>query len=99
MNKNVLVQYCHLVTIKNGQNDLADKFKQTEALLIENGFEVKSQFLEGNVFDSLMDYKRDHEVDMLVMGAFSHSKLAQIFLGSNTLKMLEHTHLPLLIIR
>lgn len=90
---------CHLVTVKSNQSDLANKFKQTEALLIENGFDVKSQLLAGNVFDALMDYKRDHEIDMLVMGAFSHSKLAQIFLGSNTLKMLEHTHLPLLILR
>lgn len=90
---------CHLVAVKNSQNDLADKFKRTEKMLKESGFEVKSSFLEGNIFNSLMDYKSKHNVEMLVMGAFSHSKLAQVFLGSNTLKMIENTHLPLVILR
>lgn len=90
---------CHLVSVKNKQKDLQDKFKHTEALLIENGFEVKSSFLEGNIFNSLMDYKTKNNVEMLVMGAFSRSKIAQAFLGSNTLKMIEKVHLPLVVLR
>ncbi|MEY1538983.1 universal stress protein [Providencia rettgeri] len=72
---------------------------QTEAMLKENGFEVCSSLLEGNVFNSLMEYKSSHDVEMLVMGAFSRSKLAQVFLGSNTLKMMESTQLPMVILR
>ncbi|WP_191603366.1 universal stress protein [Marinomonas algicola] len=90
---------CHLVTVRNRQSDLDEKFKQTEALLTENGFDVKSSMLEGNIFDSLMEYKIKSSVDMLVMGAFSHSKIAHVFLGSNTLKMIENTNLPLVILR
>lgn len=90
---------CHLVTVKNKQSGLIDKFKDTEKLLCENGFDVKSSFLEGNIFDSLMDYKTQNNVEMLVTGAFSHSKLAHAFLGSNTLKMIENTQLPLVILR
>ena len=90
---------CHLVTVKNSQSGLMDKFRHTEKLLLENGFDVKSTFLEGNIFSSLRDYKTENEVEMLVMGAFSHSKLTQAFLGSNTLKMIENTHLPLIILR
>src|SRR5690554_960263 len=89
---------CHLVTVKNKQAKLEEKFKQTEALLVEKGFEVKASFLEGNIFDSLEEYKQKEAVDLLVMGAFSHSKLATVFLGSNTLKMIENTQLPLLIL-
>lgn len=89
---------CHLVTVKNSQSALMDKFKQTETLLIDSGFDVKSSFLEGNIFNSLMDYKTNNDVEMLVMGAFSRSKLAQAFLGSNTLKMIEKTNLPLVIL-
>jgi nucleotide-binding universal stress UspA family protein len=90
---------CHLVSVKNSQSDLLEKFKRTEAMLIEQGFEVKATFMEGNIFDALSQYKLENEVDMLVMGAFSHSKLASVFLGSNTLKMIGHTHLPLVILR
>lgn len=90
---------CHLVSVKNKQSDLMDKFKQTASLLTKNGFEVKSTFLDGNIFDSIMYYKIKNNVEMLVMGAFSHSKLAHAFLGSNTLKMIENTQLPLVILR
>lgn len=90
---------CHLVSVKNKQSDLHNKFKQTEALLTKSGFKVESSFLEGNIFESLMAYKTKSNVEMLVMGAFSHSKLAQAFLGSNTLKMMENNHLPMIILR
>lgn len=89
---------CHLVTVKNKQSKLQEKFKRTQDMLTEQGYEVKSSFLEGNIFESLEKYKQEQAVDMLVMGAFSHSKLATVFLGSNTLKMIEHTQLPLLIL-
>lgn len=90
---------CHLVTVKNNQKNLQEKFKKTEAMLLEEGFDVQARFLEGNIFNALNDYKQQNNVGMLVMGAFSHSKLATVFLGSNTLKMIEHTQLPLLVLR
>ncbi|WP_353652910.1 universal stress protein [Zhongshania aliphaticivorans] len=33
------------------------------------------------------------------MGALSHSMIAHAFLGSNTRKIIENTHLPLVILR
>lgn len=90
---------CHLVTVKNSTPNVEEKFKQTKDLLTNKGFEVKASLLEGPIFDALMNYKENSGVDMLVMGAFSHSKLASVFLGSNTLKMIEQTALPLIILR
>lgn len=90
---------CHLVTVKNNAPNIEEKFKQTKELLENKGFEVKACFLEGQIFDALMKYKETSGVDMLVMGAFSHSKLASVFLGSNTLKMIEQTALPMIVLR
>lgn len=90
---------CHLVTIKNSAPNVEEKFKQTKDLLTSKGFEVKASLLEGRIFDTLMKYKEDSGVDMLVMGAFSHSKLASVFLGSNTLKMIEYTAVPMIVLR
>lgn len=90
---------CHLVTVKNNQDALNTKFEETKHMLIEHGFNVQASLLEGDIFNALMEYKETNHVDMLVMGAFSHSRLASVFLGSNTLKMIENTHLPLVILR
>lgn len=90
---------CHLVTVKNKQKDLLDKFKRTETLLVENGFAVKSSFLEGSIFGALRDYQQINRVDLMVMCALSRSRLTTMFLGSNTLKMIENTQLPLIVLR
>nr|WP_275070217.1 universal stress protein [Providencia sp. G1(2023)] len=75
------------------------KFQQTKELLTNSGFEVKASLLEGKIFDALMKYKESSGVNMLVMGAFSHSKLASIFLGSNTMEMIEQTEIPMIVLR
>lgn len=90
---------CHLVTVKNNVSDQQSKFKTAEALLVEHGFEVEASYLTGSIFDSLMAYKQNHAVDMVVIGAFAHSKLRQVILGSNTLRMIENTQLPLIVLR
>lgn len=90
---------CHLVSVKNKQKNLQEKLQQTAKLLQESGFTVEMSLLEGNIFDALTQYKETNAVDMLVMGAFSRSKLATVFLGSNTLKMIERTQLPMIVLR
>ncbi|HCR4096642.1 TPA: universal stress protein [Providencia rettgeri] len=90
---------CHLVTVKNSAPNIEKKFQQTKELLINSGFEVKASLLEGKIFDALMKYKESSGVNMLVMGAFSHSKLASIFLGSNTMEMIEQTEIPMIVLR
>ncbi len=91
--------HCHLVTVKNTDNQQHEKFVQVVRLMEQHGISVQSSYLEGAVTDSLMDYKMQHKVDMLVMGAFSHSPLWQMFFGSHTLKVLKNADLPLLVLR
>lgn len=95
---------CHLVSVKkstgkNKQKGLEESFKRVEALLVKNGFEVKSSLLEGNIFTELSDYQEKNNVDLVVMGALSRSRIATMFLGSNTLKMIESTQQPLIVLR
>lgn len=91
--------HCHLVSIKNNEKDLEEKFINAQHKLLSMGFEVSASFLEGNIFDSLMQYKEQNNVELIVMGAFGHSKLRQFFVGSNTIKMLENSDVPVVILK
>jgi len=51
------------------------------------------------VFETLQNYKAEHNIELLVMGAFSHSKVRHLFLGSNTLRMIERADTPLIVLR
>jgi nucleotide-binding universal stress UspA family protein len=46
-----------------------------------------------------MEYKQKHDIGLIVMGAFGHSKFRQFFLGSNTMKMLERSKVPMVVLR
>ncbi|KXJ61987.1 MAG: universal stress protein [Alteromonas sp. Nap_26] len=90
---------CHLVAIKNNEADLKAKFDNASKQLSERGLRVTTAFLEGNINEELLKYQVVNNIDLLVMGAFGHSRLRQLFVGSNTLKMLEKTIIPLVVLR
>lgn len=91
--------HCHLVSVRNNETNQKDKFLLAQKKLEEKGFNVTVSFIEGNIHDSLMEYKEAHDIGLIVMGAFGHSKLRHLFLGSNTLKMLERSKVPMVVLK
>ncbi|EDM67919.1 universal stress protein family [Moritella sp. PE36] len=90
---------CHLVTIKNTEQAQQQKFEQAKMRLEQEGFSVIATYLEGDISTSLMDYKQQHDIELVVMGAFAHSKMRNFFLGSNTMRMIENCRVPLIVLR
>ncbi|MDU0353550.1 universal stress protein [Paraglaciecola aquimarina] len=91
--------HCHLVSVKNNEKNLDTKLQSAKQKLEEKGFTVTASLLDGNIFNSLMAYQSEHSIDLVVMGAFGHSKLRQFFVGSNTTKMLEQSEIPMVVMR
>ena len=60
---------------------------------------MHEDILSGSVDDALLKYQKDHQIGMMVMGAYGHSTLRRFFLGSNTTKVLIKSDVPLLLIR
>lgn len=48
------------------------------------------------VLDVLMHHQKDIEADMIVMGAYGHSRLREAILGGATRNMLEQAYVPVL---
>ncbi|MDX2346264.1 MAG: universal stress protein [Legionella sp.] len=88
---------CHLVIVnKNGHEAV---FLEAKKALEDAKINVISARLTGEVESALRDYAEKHVIDLLVMGAFGHSKIRQFFLGSTTSHMLHATKIPLLLLR
>lgn len=90
---------CHLVTIENSDKAQKQKFEQAQARLKAEGFDVIATYLKGDISTVLMDYKQRNEIQLVVMGAFAHSKVRNFFLGSNTIRMIESSRVPLIVLR
>lgn len=90
---------CHLVYVNK---------KNTADILIENTIEklksaqwakIVSASLQGKTEDELCDYQVKNNIDLTIMGAFTHTRLHDLILGSFTARMLLNTKTPLLLLR
>jgi len=92
---------CHIVCVGNddGNEQFPDMEIATNKLKLAGGIEVIAEKLVGKPEQALCNYQTGHNIDMTVMGAFSHTRIHDWLLGSFTVKMLTHSHKPLLLLR
>ncbi len=91
---------CHLVCVCKDDVS-ADRLldQATDKLRSAGGIEVTSVKLQGKVDLALCDYQSKRDIDLTIMGAFSHTRIHDLLLGSFTAKMLLNTKKPLLLLR
>jgi nucleotide-binding universal stress UspA family protein len=91
---------CHLVCAGKDDAVTEHRFDAASQRLELSGFaEVIAQHLPGKPEQALCDYQDRQAIDLTVMGAFSHTRIHDLLLGSFTVKMLTQTHKPLLLLR
>jgi len=87
---------CHIVHVgDNAESLLAEAAK----VLQQVGIETVTSQLTGKADQALCQYQADNNIDLMVMGAFSHNRFRDFLLGSFTSKMLAATNRPLLLLR
>ena len=71
-------------------------------LLVRHGIKAEVQVLARTlprISQVLARQCQDLDADLLVMGAYGHSRIREFFVGSNTTKMISKSHIPLLLLR
>jgi len=90
---------CHLVMV-NGDSPQRVKLHSAGDRLRSEGFRVHEEHLDGtDVRTTLVRFQNQHKIDLIVMGAYGHSRMRQFFIGSHTRDMVTHTNIPLLLLR
>ncbi len=89
----------HLVMVGPDTNDRWEQLKKAETMLSGLGAEVTLAIRAGDVEPALHQYQDEHDIDILVMGAYGHSRIRQFLVGSTTTTMLKTAQRPLVILR
>jgi nucleotide-binding universal stress UspA family protein len=63
------------------------------------GFEVSASLIPGDAEIIIAQTVREQEIDMLIMGAYSHSPLRSLLFGSKTTDLLRSAKIPTLLLR
>uniref|UniRef100_A0A486XRQ6 Universal stress protein UspA and related nucleotide-binding proteins n=1 Tax=Rheinheimera sp. BAL341 TaxID=1708203 RepID=A0A486XRQ6_9GAMM len=84
-----------------GQDDANAEQQITAAVnvLTEAGFSCKTAIVAGEPETVLHQYQQDHIIDLMVMGAYGHSRIRQFIVGSTTTAMICKATCSLLILR
>lgn len=90
-----LVPFEVLTVSKNGDAVLAEARQYLEAHELQVEFTAR----EGDPRDAIVDFARERQADLLVMGAFGHSKVRELLLGSTTQHVINHAPCPVLLAR
>ena len=84
---------CHLLYV----GDHPEVLNEPADFLTAAGLDVVVEYRYGDVAENILDYQREHGIQLIVLGAFSHSKIHQFFLGSITTNIFRISTVPLLV--
>ncbi len=89
---------CHLVTVGADDRHAESRESALERLRAA-GFAPTVASIDGAPDEALVAYVDTHALDLLVMGAYGHSRIRRLIVGSTTTRVLQTTRVPVLLLR
>jgi nucleotide-binding universal stress UspA family protein len=90
---------CHVVMVGADKPESREQLDWARTTLEKAGFEVTASLRAGQVEEVLCGYRTEHDIDLIVMGAYGHSKIREFLVGSTTTKLIRQSKVPLLLLR
>lgn len=89
----------HLMMVGADTEEHRAQLNRAKDALQIHGMEIHLAIRDGDVEQTLHAYQEEHDIDVLIMGAYGHSRIRQFLVGSTTTKMLETARKPLVVLR
>ena len=91
----------HIITCVEGHNESqAVKYlNEAESILNKAGINPTCQMLSGEVETAITNYVKQANIDLLILGAYGHSRIREFLIGSTTTELLRSCHIPVLCFR
>jgi nucleotide-binding universal stress UspA family protein len=90
---------CHVVMIGADNDEHRGQLDWAQQTLTAAGFDVSTVLKQGEVESTLCSYRREHAIDMLIMGAWGHSVIRRFLVGSTTTSVIRNAQIPVLLLR
>ena len=90
---------CHLVTIGSDTAATRRPLEGAAAQLREAGFTVETEVRHGQPETAIARAVEEHAADLLVIGAYGHSRIRSLIIGSTTSALLASCKVPVLLFR
>lgn len=91
----------HLLSVAKPESEgrRSQELAQAEAQLQQAGLGVTTRLLSGDPEKAIADYIEQQQINLLLMGAYGHSRIRHLVIGSTTVQLLRSSHIPVLLFR
>ena len=89
----------HLLMSGKESQDASKQLQWAQQTLQAAGFEITTALIPGDAERMIAETIREQSIDMLIMGAYTHSPLRSLLLGSKTSDLLRSAKIPTLLLR
>lgn len=89
----------HLLAVGKPHKGIESDLASAQQRLAAAGFQVQHSHLEGYPEEVFARFIGDHQINLLVMGAYGHSRIRQFIVGSTTTTMVRTSRVPVLMFR
>jgi nucleotide-binding universal stress UspA family protein len=90
---------CHLIMVGRKDHEHALALGHAASGLRGAGFDVTSELLAGDPDEVIAAQLQQHEIGLLVMGAYGHSRVRNLILGSTTTHLIRTCQMPVMLFR
>jgi nucleotide-binding universal stress UspA family protein len=86
--------------LSNAQRtDATQYLENVQSRLRAEGIKVGTELLEGRPEEKIVDYTRNHAVDLIVIATHGYTGVKRLMFGSVALQVLHDANIPVLLIR
>lgn len=89
----------HVLTVGSGDDAAIRGLQWAQQTLADAGFTVATSVVPGNPEATIAAQARELRTDLLVMGAYGHSRIRELIVGSTTTALLRSCAIPVLLLR
>lgn len=90
---------CRLLTVGANTTENSRRVDDARAVLEGAGFSVKADVLSGQPDQVIAETVESEGIDLLVMGAYGHSRIRSLIIGSTTAEMVRSCLVPVVLFR
>ena len=87
------------VTKNSSEGTATNNLESAKKLLQKAGFKPVCSILEGETEKVIANYITQQDISLLLMGAYGHSRIRHLVIGSTTAQLLRSSNIPLLLLR
>lgn len=90
---------CHMIMVGRETPESRGKLESSASILRSAGFEVETLIEPGEPEEVISRHAEADHIDLLVMGAYGHSRIRSYIIGSTTTEMIRSVKLPVMLFR